>query len=302
MGVRLGMDVGGTKANIGLFGDSGVMLCREKHSVPGGISARDLMRLLAVRVGEMIERRGVKRSDIVSAGMGVPGTTDGRAVLSAPNLHWVNEPCADYFAAEFGIAPIIAQDTRAAAWGEYCAGAGKGRRVLICVTLGTGIGSGIVINGRIYDGALGTAGEVGHIQVVPGGRPCNCGRHGCMEAYAAGPGILASAREHPALLSKVSVTRDVFDLALRNDAAAQEVIAGAVARCGQALCAMVNALSPDALIFSGGMSAQNALYVEPLMAHIRANAYALAVGDGLLMGVSSLGEDAPMTGAAMLNP
>jgi len=301
MSVRLGMDVGGTKVNIGLFSDSGVMLCKEKHAVPEGIHARDLMSLLAVRAGDMIERRDIKRSDIIGAGMGVPGTTDGRVVLNAPNLHWVNEPCADYFAAEFGITPIIVQDTRAAAWGEYCAGAGKSRRVLICVTLGTGIGSGIVIDGHIYDGALGTAGEVGHIPVVPGGRPCNCGRLGCMEAYASGTGILTTAKKHPALRDRVSATHDVFDLALQNDVDAQAVISGAVEYCGQALCAVVNMLSPDALIFSGGMSAQAALYVEPLIAYIRANAYALAAGDGLYMGVSPLGEDAPMIGAALLN-
>jgi len=294
------MDVGGTKAAIGLLGEDGSLLYRERTPIPKGVTARELMRTLAVRAGELLESRGIARADVLSVGMGLPGTTDGRVVLCAPNLHWENEPCADYFEASFGVRPLLAQDTRAAAWGEYRLGAGKNKRVLVCVTLGTGIGCGIVINGRIFDGGTGTAGEIGHIPVVPGGRPCNCGRRGCMEAYASGNGILTSAKEHSQLGQRVSGALDVFELARQNDPTARKVISAAVGYCGQALCAVVNALSPDALIFSGGISAQTELYIKPLIAYLRDNAYALAVEERLFMEVSPLGEDAPMIGAAML--
>jgi len=300
MGVRLGLDVGGTKVNIGLLEKDGKLLYREKVPIPKGVAARELMQALAIRVGELLEGRGLTQADVVAIGIGVPGTTDGHVVLHAPNLHWKNEPCADYFEATFGAKPLLAQDTRAAAWGEYRLGAGRNKRVLVCVTLGTGIGCGIIINGRIFEGGLGTAGEVGHIPVVPGGRACNCGRQGCMETYASGSGILTTAKEYPQLGQRVNSALDVFDLALKNDPFARKVISSAVGFCGQALCAVVNAFSPDALIFSGGMSAQADLYIKPLLTHLRENAYALAVGEKLLMDVSSLGEDAPMIGAAML--
>jgi len=300
MGVRLGMDVGGTKVNIGLFKEDGHLLYKERYPVQRGAGAGEFMQLLAARADELLLSNGLTRADVVSIGIGVPGTTDGHVVLNAPNLHWINEPCAEYFTLAFGKAPILAQDTRAAALGEYRLGAGQGKRVLICVTLGTGIGSGIIIDGHIFNGGMGTAGEVGHIPVVSDGRICNCGRRGCMEAYASGTGIFLSAKEDPYLHHRIDSAHDVFMLAQKNDPIARKIIAEAVAYCGRALCAVINTLSPDALIFSGGMSSQMGLYIAPLIAHIRASAYALAVGEALKIDVSPLGEDAPMIGAAML--
>lgn len=298
--MRLGIDVGGTKVNIVLTDDAGKQLDLLPMVVPKQSTPEEVIALIAQQAQEVLVRNGVVKEDLIRIGMGVPGTTDGHVVFNAPNLHWQNVPCADIFESLFGVRPLIVQDTRAAAWGEYTLGAGAGKQSLVCATLGTGIGCGIVLNGAIYHGALGTAGEIGHIPVVLDGRKCNCGRSGCMETYASGTGLWRSCEEEPALNGKVHDTHELFDAAQNGDEAALQIINRGVECAAQALSAVINILSPDALIFSGGMCTQKTLYVEPLMRKIRELAYGLAVDDRLLMSVSPLGSLAPALGAAML--
>lgn len=298
MSYRLGIDVGGTKVNLVLTHADGTLIARRRLDVPAHAACRALMREIAVAAQELLACAHVPLDALLALGMGIPGTTDGQNVLNAPNLHWRDEPCAAYFAEVFGRTPRLMQDTRAAAWGEYCLGAARGRRCVVSVTLGTGVGCGVVLDGKIYHGALGTAGEIGHIPVVPGGRACNCGRLGCMEAYASGTGLARTLKERA--LAHIPDTHALFDAAAQGDLQAKAILDEAVGYAAQALCALVNLLSPDALIFSGGLSAQHALYVQPLMDAIRRGAYPLAADERLLMAVSALGEDAPALGAAML--
>jgi glucokinase len=189
----------------------------------------------------------------------------------------------------------------AAAWGEKCFGEGRDSELLVCITLGTGIGCGIVYKNAIFRGALYTAGEVGHIPAVTNGRTCACGRSGCMETYASGTGIARSAMEHPAFAGRAMTSEKVFALAQEGNQDALSILYGAVEVLGQALTTVINTLSPDMLIFSGGMSEQRELFVEPLIRYLRSHGYGLAVGEKLKIGISSLGNDAPMFGAAMLD-
>ena len=303
MGVRLGIDVGGTKVNMGILNEDGQILKKHKFAVPSGIACRPLMELVAGECAGLLDSCGMNMADVGFMGMGVPGSVDREQgiVLHAPNLHFVNEPCAGLMQEYSGLRPMLVQDSRAAAWGEACFGEGRGSKLLVCITLGTGIGCGIVYKGAIFHGALGTAGEVGHIPVVPDGRPCACGRKGCMEAYASGTGIARSAAEHPVFAGRQFTSEQIFELAHKGVTAACDILNGAVGALGQALTAVINTLSPDALIFSGGMCAQRDLFVDPLIAYLRSHGYGLAVGDSLKIGVSSLGSDAPMIGAAMLD-
>ena len=303
MSVRLGIDIGGTKVNAGLLSQDGRVIGKRKFAVPAGIACGPLMALAARECGLLLAQNGLGMQDVGFMGMGLPGSVDSThsVVLNAPNLHFVNAPCADLMEACCGLRPMLVQDSRAAALGEALFGEGKGSDLLVCITLGTGIGCGIVYKGAIFHGALGTAGETGHIPIVPNGRPCACGQRGCVEAYASGTGIARSANEHPAFLGRQLTSEQVFALAHAGDAAALEILQSAVDALGQALTAVVNTLSPDALIFSGGMCTQRELFVDPLIRHIRLHGYGLAVGDKLKVGVSSLGSDAPMIGAAMLN-
>ncbi len=303
MGVRIGIDIGGTKVNMGVFTEEGRLLAKHKLSVPSGVEYEALMALAAKGSTELLTRAGLEIKDVCFMGMGVPGSVDREqsVVLHAPNLHFVNAPCADLMEAYFGLRPRLVQDSRAAAWGEAFLGEGRGSELLVCITLGTGIGCGIVYKGSILHGALGTAGEVGHIPVVPNGRSCACGRYGCMETYASGTGIARSAAEHPSYKGMQLTSEQVFELAHKGDAAACEIIKGAVGALGQALTAVINTLSPDALVFSGGMCNQKELFIDPLVTCLRSSGYSLSVGKGLKIGVSILGSDAPMIGAAMLD-
>ncbi len=296
---RLGIDIGGTKVNLVVTDAAGELLGQRVLRVPQGISCKDMTQEAARAALDMLRELNIDKAQVCTPGIGIPGTVKGQMVLNAPNLHWQDELCGEYFRQAFGMTPILTQDTRAAAWGEYCLGEAKGRRCILCVTLGTGIGCGIVLNGAIYDGALGTAGEIGHIPVEPNGRLCNCGRRGCMEAYASGMGLQRTLEADETLLSRIPDTHALFTAAQNGDGQALSILDEATTYIAQALSAAVNLFSPDALILSGGLSEQ-ALYVQPVIDKLRKMAYALAVGDRLLLGTSLLGPDAPALGAAML--
>jgi len=290
--MRIGIDVGGTKANIALVGDDGQILRRQKLATGGEKPCRAVVAEMAGAVKELVA--GEK---IIFAGMGIPGTVDGKNVIHAPNLHWVNEPVGEYFFQETGIMPVLEQDTRAAAWGEARREEMRDKKCLACITLGTGIGCGIVLNHHIWRGAFGTSGEMGHIPVESGGRPCNCGRRGCMEAYASGGGMARIAAERGICQS----TEALFDLAQAGDEAALQLIDEATGYGARAVAAMINLLAPDVVLFSGGLSNQKKLFVEPLMAKVRIWAYANAFGEGFVMDCARLGSDAPVIGAAFLD-
>lgn len=293
--MRAGIDIGGTKAVIALINDDEQIV--RKSRVPTGAPCKEVVERVVRELTALCGLEGLRLADLTFVGVGIPGTVDekGETVLNAPNLHWENEPLAWFFEDACGVRPRVAQDTRAAAWAE--ARRMPEKKCVACVTLGTGIGCGIVMNGRIWNGAMGTAGEIGHIPVVPDGRECNCGRHGCMEAYASGTGITRMAREKGIADS----SEELFSLAEQGSEAAREILRQAVTYAAMSICAMMNTLSPDAVLFSGGLSAQQEWYVKPLITKIRSMAYKQELGEGLFLGMASLGGDAPAIGAAFLD-
>lgn len=236
---------------------------------------------------------------ITFIGIGVPGTVDheGDTVICAPNLRWKDEPVADFFEKAYGERPLLIQDTRAAAWAEARTERMKNKRCIACVTLGTGIGCGLVIEGKIWKGSLGTAGEIGHIPVVQNGRACACGRKGCMEAYASGTGIAKTAREQ----NLCETAEEVFYLAYQGNFLAKSILEQAVNYAAMSMAALINVLSPDALLFSGGMAAQKELYITPLIKKIKELAYQNALHPSLYIGTALLGNNAPVIGAAFLD-
>lgn len=294
--MRMGIDIGGTKAALVLIGEKEEIIERKSIATGAEKTCRAVAADVIRAAEEMLEARGMTMEDVAFVGVGVPGTVDGqgKTVLNAPNLRWKNEPLAAYIRELCGKTPVLVQDTRAAAWCE--ARRHRDKRCVVCVTLGTGIGCGIVIDGHIWHGALGTAGEVGHIPVVVGGETCACGKKGCLEAYTSGTGIARSAKvRHLAESSE-----EVFALAKQGDEKARALLSGAVTYAAVGICAIVNILSPDAVIFSGGLSGQKEYYVEPLMDKIRDMAYRQAT-ESLCMEVSSFGGEAPAIGAAFMD-
>ena len=251
--LRMGIDIGGTKANIGLLDDEGKILARRRLPMSREEGCPTSLERIAGAARELLAEHGRSLCDLGFCGMGVPGTVDAsaRVALNCPNLGWVNAPCARYFEEICGVSPRLAQDSRAAAEGD--------------------------------------------------GRVCGCGQKDCAESHGSGTGIAVNAAKHPSFRGRNLTSEQVFALAQSGNADALQVLKQSVERLGQGLVAVVNTLSPDALIFSGGLCAQRALYVEPLIRYIRTHAYALACGEGLRIEVTKLGSDAPMIGASMLD-
>ena len=292
---RLGIDIGGTKVNIGIMAEN--RLLRHKKIGLPNLAEADFYAWLADKVESFLIENHCPRDEIVFCGIGVPGTvsSDGRTVLHAPNLGWQNERFVDRLSAYLPFPIALFQDSRAAAWGEYLVGKYKGSKVLLCITLGTGIGTGIVMNGEVYAGPLLSAGELGHTPTGDTSRTCGCGKQGCLECFAAGKGLDATAQQ----IGVGTTAADLFNAAKNGDAQARSEIEKAVRMLGNTLVSAVNLLSPEALVFSGGLSLQKELYTEPLMRYIITHCYA-QTAQSLKIGCSESGENMPLIGAALM--
>ncbi len=292
--IRAGIDIGGTKINIGLVNEEKQLICSEKIRVA---DISDPVSAIGAVIDSLLASAGRQRDELIFCGIGIPGTvsSDGRKILKAPNIRILPDDFSDRMENAFGAPCRMVQDSRAAAWGEYKAGAAQGMRSVICVTLGTGIGTGIVLDGRIYNGALGCAGEMGHLPVVENGRPCGCGKRGCLEKYAAGLGLDMTAAE---IFGEGSTADTLFAAAQSGNTEAKKAVEEAVIFLGRALVAEINLLSPDCLLISGGL-AQRKEYTDAVIGYVRSHCYITDTMPRIER--ASLGENAPLIGAALLN-
>lgn len=307
---HIGVDIGGTAIKIGIADSEGIVFRQTKIATEPVRGSRAIVQSIIESIDRLLAASEFTRKDVDSIGLGVPGTTDDAtgSVLYAPNLAWRNVRIVPDFEACFCAPVHLVQDTRAAAWAEHLIGAGRGLGSVAAVTLGTGIGCGLVLDGKLYKGPLNTAGELGHQIVVPGGVRCNCGRRGCLEAYAGGLGILRQAAQAmPSLAAElgkaereVSVA-DIFDQAEAGDRAACALVQSTVEYIGIGLVALINLCSVEMIALSGGISnAPRGLLLDPQTKFVRDNAYT-AIADRVQICRSPLGEDAPLAGAALLN-
>ncbi len=285
--MRLGIDIGGTKIAIGLFTDAGDLIRTDRISSVN-FNIDELVNAVKSLLGD----------DMASCcGVGIPGTVaeDGQSILKAPNLG-LPEDLGVQLSKKLGIPCRLVQDSHAAAYGEYLLGAGKGAKCLICITLGTGIGTGIVLNGQIYNGALGYAGELGHIPAAgkTEGRICGCGKLDCTEKYAAGGGLDLTAN----LLFGQGSAHDLFTAAEAGNQEASCAIEQATEMIGRILVGAVNLLSPDCLLFSGGL-AERENFLRHTITYITKHCYSSG-GKLPRMEKAALGQLSPLYGAAMI--
>jgi glucokinase len=306
----IGVDVGGTKILAGLVDDSGRVLETARRPTP----AQDPTAVLAVVAEVVRELMEISDSPVVAVGLGIAGQVENTrsTVLWAPNLQWSRVEVRAILEAALGVPVIAENDANAAAWGEFVFGAGADVDDLTVVTVGTGIGGGVIVGGTMLRGATGGAAEIGHITVVPGGRQCGCGRLGCWEQYASGTALVRQARElaaeQPAqaalLLSLGDGTpegiagKHVTEAAIGGDPVAIEAFRICGEWLGMGLADLTAVLDPAAFVISGGVSEAGDLLLAPARAVLAAQ---MPGGDLRPMPeirVASLGNDAGLIGAA----
>jgi glucokinase len=303
----IGVDLGGTKMAVGVV-DSEQHVHYQGSEPSTGLSENKLVEELA---DELLEARSA-RPDVLAAGLGIPATIDrDRGVaIHAVNLDITDVPIRDEMQKRLGLPVYLDNDANAAALAEFLYGAGRGSTDMIMLTLGTGIGGGLILNGEVYRGSTGAAAELGHIVIVEDGLPCqgNCPNHGCVETYASGTALAregkAAAEREPdsalgeALAKGPIVGRTVTDLALSGDGLATQIVAEAGRHLGVALTSLANIFDPDVFVIGGGVSVVGDLLLDPAREQLRSRA--LPPQNERPVKLAELGPDAGLIGAAAM--
>ncbi|MEA5003098.1 MAG: ROK family protein [Christensenella sp.] len=301
---NIGIDIGGTKVMLGVVDEEGTILIKKKIPMQPELSAENMIGQIAQEARRMLDDANIGMEEISFVGAGVPGTVDTAAgiVEYCPNICWDSVPAGKYFREALGKETLLSQDSRLAALGESLFGAGRDYGSIACITIGTGIGCGLIYGKKIFGGGLGTAGELGHIVCEADGRQCPCGNRGCLERYSSGTGILLEAKEsYPVQFAGTVRTEDVFDLAYAGSTSAKEVIARSVSRLADGIVTLVNIFAPEAVIISGGLCEHKELVIEPLQNAVQMRGYpAWTRQSRLPVRKAELGADAPMIGASAL--
>lgn len=310
MDLTIGVDIGGTKVAGGVVDPDGKILLGAKRETPAS-DPEATEDVIAAVVRELAERF----SQVRAVGIGAAGYIDAQrsTVLFAPNLAWRNEPIKADIEKRVGLPVVVENDANAAAWGEAQFGAGREHRHVVCVTLGTGVGGGMVMGGELYRGEFGIAGEFGHMQVVPGGLRCACGNKGCWEQYASGTALEREARElaesgSPLAVGLLTLAHTsegitgplITQAAKDGDPAAMELFEDLGHWVGVGLANLAAALDPGCFILGGGVSDAGELLLRPTR-----DAYHRALtGRGYRpeaeIKQAELGSDAGLVGAADL--
>jgi len=305
----LGIDLGGTNVAIGLVSAEGTLL--HKDSVPTD-SHRGYQAVVADMIAlckKVAADSGFTMADIASIGIGSPGHCDNArgVIVFASNIGFYDVPICDLFHAAFGIPIYLNNDANCAALGESVSGAAKDAPSSVTITLGTGVGGGIIIDGKIMSGAFGGGGEVGHMSICFDGEPCPCGGRGCWEAYASATGLIRQAKiaaiYHPTSLLATQYDlrqlngKAVFDAADAGDQVAQDVIDKYLRYVAIGLANVINILQPDTIVLGGGISAQGDKILRPIEALTRKEIFGSFYTKFV---TATLGNDAGIIGAAML--
>ncbi len=308
---RIGIDLGGTNIAVGIVNEAYDIVVQ--HSVPTGAErpAAEVIADMVEAVETALRKAGLTVGDCASIGIGSPGNCDDEngVVVRAYNLHWFDVPVCRMLEEHFSIPVHLSNDANCAALAETVAGAARGCRNMVLVTLGTGVGGGIIIDGKIHAGMRSAGAELGHILLVLDGEKCTCGRRGCWEAYASATALIRQTKEaakaHPAsLLAKIPAEeitgRTVFDAADQGDAVAEEVIRRYCVYIAAGFTDLVNALAPEMILLGGGISRQGERILAPIRAYVSENCFGQHEGAIPVIQAAQLGNEAGIIGAAAL--
>ena len=310
-----GVDLGGTTTKIAFISMNGVIVHKWEIPTDNSNEGQNITSNIAKSINEKLNELGANREQLIGIGMGAPGPVDYETgiILNVVNLGWKdNYPLKESLEAATSLPVVIENDANCAALGEMWQGAGNGAKDLVCVTLGTGVGGGVIANGNIVQGVNGAAGEIGHITAIPfGGAPCNCGKTGCLETVASATGIVRLANE--ALLKDGSngelaekhaangqiTAKDVFDSARNGDLLAKKVLDDVSFHLGYVLANIANTLNPEKIVLGGGVSKAGDILLKSVRENFEKYAFS-SVKDSTKLAVATLGNDAGVLGAAYL--
>lgn len=303
-----GVDVGGTTVKLGLFDENAQLL--EKREIPtrtqnGGA---EILPDIAAEIADLCVRHGLKKSNLRGIGIGVPGpVADDGTVNRCVNLGWGVFNLHEALGKLTGLPVKAGNDANVAALGEYFYGGGQGCRSALFVTLGTGVGGGVILDGKILGGAHGVGGEIGHITVsAPDKAPCTCGKCGCVEQYASANGIVRVTKQRlkesdvPSVLRNCATLdcRAVFDAAKAEDRFALETLETVFDYLGEALASACCVCDPERVILGGGVSRAGQYLLDGVERHFTRHMFHACKGTQFAL--ASLGNDAGMYGACRL--
>jgi len=301
----VGIDLGGTNLKLGLVSAEGELLRRHSTPTEAAEGPAHVLARMADAVRQLAEEAGLALQDVAAVGVGVPGPLDSEAgvVHFTPNLAgWINVPVRGTLQDALGRTVVVENDANAAAYGEFRVGAGRQIQSMFVLTLGTGVGGGIIQDGRLLRGASDTGAELGHVIVQYGGRLCGCGNRGCLEAYASATAVVDRFRRD-ATVSELArrdrlEAKDVFEAAADGDKAAARIVSETAEYLAVGITSVLHALNPEMVVLTGGMMGAGEAFLEEIRCHVRALAFPSA-WEACQVRASTLGGDAGILGSAL---
>lgn len=310
---RIGIDLGGTNIVAGVVDDSYRILATAKCKTATPRPAQEIIADMARVSREAVQAAGLTMDDIAGVGVGSPGVcnADTGVIERAANLGFIQVPLRDALSALLNKPVTIENDANAAAYGELLAGAAKGKSSCVCITLGTGVGGGVIIDGKIIAGSNFAGTELGHTVIVVDGVPCSCGRNGCWETYASATGLIRQTRDAMQAnpnsvmwklagnLDRVS-GRTAFDAMRAGDKAGKQVVDTYIKYVAAGITNMINIFQPEVLCVGGGICKEGETLMAPLRAHIEKDRFSQYSEKQTEICAAKLGNDAGIIGAAYL--
>ena len=304
-----GVDIGGTTIKMGFFETDGKLLDKWEIKTNTENGGSEILSDIAKSIDNKLAQEGISKDEVQGAGVGVPGPVKGDGVVNrCVNLGWGIKNVAEELSALTGLAVKVGNDANVAALGELWQGGAKGCKDAVMVTLGTGVGGGVIVDGKIVAGFHGAGGEIGHITVNPDEiEACNCGQYGCLEQYASATGIVRMAKrklnktDDDTTLRKFEplTAKDIFDEAKAGDEVAKELVDELGLILGSALSNLAVVVNPEVIVIGGGVSKAGAILIDTVAEHFRENAF-YALKDTRFE-LATLGNDAGIYGCmAML--
>lgn len=310
----IGVDIGGTNVKLGVVSQEGKILSQLSIKTDIKRDYKHVFRDISDAASDCVKKANFRMSDISGMGLGIPGTVDNvkGEVIYANNLGWKNVPVRGELLKYFNFPVVMSNDANCAAMGEMLFGSAKGLQNVVLLTLGTGVGAGFIVNGKMIEGNYGAGAEGGHTLLIKGGEECTCGRRGCIEAYVSATALIRDTKR-AMLKDKSSVMwravnndiesvsgRTAFECGKKNDITALKVVNNYIENLAEAIISFINIFRPDVVLLGGGVSAEKDYLFKPLQEYADKYIYAAGIVPPVPIKTCSLGNDAGLLGAAAL--